>query len=211
MSDSHAFQILRGLGRVLGVLTLLGLVAGANGPGGPGGPGNGGSAFSSDEMVGTLPSTQGWDRAMGQSLDPQAGAAFYLEGNWQRVLRAVRDASGPGYVSLEMNAQGELRAVLRGDLRLDLHPLAFHDGELRAGLQFGAEESTAAVGLFHAGRMVSKIAHDTQRSLPVPMAHLVDVGALDSGVTLATSTRLTGRTLVNLALEGGSLSIVQTR
>lgn len=204
MTETKSFPFLRGSLRALGLIALLGLAMGADGP-------DNGSFSSNDEMVGTLPATQGWEREMGQSLDPGAGAAFYLEGSWQRVLRAVRHASGAGYVTLDINAQGELRAVLRGDLRIDLHPYAFHDGELRAGLQFGAEEDTAAVGLFHAGRMVSKLAHDTQRCLPVPMAHLVDVGALEGGVILATSTRLAGRTFVNLSLTGGSLSIVQTR
>lgn len=209
MFDSTRILCLRGAGRVLGLCLLLGfLVAPLLGAGSPGGPGGGN--FASGEMVGTLPATQGWECATGSLLDPDAQPGFYIEGSWQSVLRAVQFASGTGHVTLEAGSAGDLRAVLHGKLRLDLHPRTFHGENLRAGLLFGAEHGVSAVGMFHGGRMVSMAAHGDRSALPVPVAHLVDSGVLEEGVILVTARPERGRSITSLRLHGGTLSISQS-
>ncbi len=186
----------------IGACLFLGLLLAATGGGHGNSPSGGGF---SDEMVGTLPAFGG---DSDDHLRDLYGSLFYLEGPWLLVAQLAFSASGDEAV-FEQTADGELRALFPGDMRLDLRDIVFRDGELRAGLRLGAEQQ-AQVALILEGRLVTQSVHEL-RYLPLPMQRLLDSGAMRGvGLKILSRSLGGGRSLLTLSETPGSLHVVQT-
>jgi hypothetical protein len=162
-----------------------------------------------DEMVGTLPATAGWSGPNLGTAVSTTRAMLYLEGAAQRVLEVVSASGGSGSVVLERLPFGEVRATFRGPVQLDLHPLAFDDGLLRAGVLFGSHSGVASLAVVYGARMVTRTSLHPWQALPVPMAQLVDSGALQLGLSIVTASPLEGRSVITMVQEAAKLRIIQ--
>ena len=166
-------------------------------------------ALSSDEMVGTLPATYEVTPSEFELISNPVRVALYVEGEWSRVSMALDNLRGSAHVSLERLHLGGVRAVIRGEARLDLPALEFQDGSLRVGVMYGAQFGQATIGIVHGQRMVSRTAILPWQDLAVPMAHLVNSGLLDTGLAIVTQSPLGRRSFVTIDETAGSVRIVQ--
>lgn len=164
----------------------------------------------SGEMVGTLPGTDNWNPVGNGDRNDRSRASFYVQGDLQRVMGIALGSSGTGRTVFTYLPGVGLRATFHGDVHIAMHPASFQDGLLEAGIQFGAEGGTAAVGLFQAGKLVSATLQDMPDNLHLPMGAIRASGALEDGLRIVSAVPMVGRSILRLEESAGVLSVAQS-